>query len=347
VSGRPRLLLVRLSSLGDVVLSTSVLGSLREKMPGCHLTFLTRPRYADLFRHHPCLDEWIDAPDTLGGLADWVRFGASLRDRRFDAMVDLHYNWRTLAVSLGLAPIRVRRWDRANLARRAIIRKRRTRPVPHVVERFHRATRPWTGKLVHPPHVSGSPETWARAVRLLEQLAPRDAEWMGVVPVAHWATKRWPLERWAALCERWTGRPGRHAVVLFGPEDATLRARFASLQGGSSAVHAVDGLELGVVAEILRRMAVVVAGDTGLMHLSAAVEAPTIALYGPTSPAFGVAPYGKRHRVVNLAPPCQPCSLHGGDECPLGHHSCLQELTVDRVWSEVDLVLRKEGTVNV
>ena len=197
--------------------------------------------------------------------------------------------------------------------------------------------------------MGGDPALFERALATLEALAPREAEWMAVVPGARWATKRWPLERWASLCRKWIeSDPSRHALALLGPGEGAGRAAFET--AGPDAPRRIHALtaEFGLVAEILRRMDVVVAGDTGLMHLATAVGAPVVALFGPTTPAFGMSPYGPRHRTVSMELPCRPCSLHGGDVCPLGHHRCMEELDVERVWAAVggiDLIgaERKEG----
>jgi heptosyltransferase II len=340
MSGRPRFLVARLSSLGDVALATSVVGSLRESLPACHITFLTRPAFGELLAHHPGLDELLLAPAQPMSAWQWIGYGASLRSRRFDVLLDLQYNWRTLGLAAGLAPIRVRRWDRAHFRRRALLGHPSRPPLDHVVDRLHRAARPWLTGAPHGPHVVGGEAAWAEAVDLLAGLGPADARWLAVVPVARWNTKRWPPERFAGLCRRWTARDRHHVLAFFGPggADAAVRAEFEAALGADPRVHPVSA-GLGVTVELLRRMDVVVSGDTGLAQLAVAVEAPTVALFGATSPAFGFAPHGPRHRVVNLAPDCQPCSLHGGDRCPRGHFRCLGDLGVERVWQEMETAL--------
>lgn len=338
MTGRPRFLVVRLSSLGDVALATSVVSSLRESLPGCHISFLTQPRYAPLLEHHPGLDDLVLAPPQPMPAWRWAALGERLRPRRFDVLLDLQYNWRTLGLSLGLAPVRVRRWDRAHLRRRALLKDRARPPLGHVVERFHRAARPWLAGPPLGPHVAGGEAAWREAVETLGHLGPPHARWLGVVPVARWNTKRWAPERFAALCRRWTRAEGDHAMAFFGPGDGVVRAEFEAALGDAPRVHPVSGA-LGVTAELLRRMDVVVSGDTGLAQVAVAVGSPTVALFGATSPAFGFAPYGPRHRVVNLAPECQPCSLHGSAACPQGHFRCLGELTVERVWQDVEAVV--------
>ncbi len=339
MTGSPRLLLVRLSSLGDVVMATSVPASIRRALPGAHLSFLTRSRYRDLLTYHPAVDRLIEAPDELNSLDAWFRLGLGLREGRFDAVVDLQYNWRTLALEAALAPVEVRRWDRSNLARRRKIQDHSAPAVPHMVERFHRAAEPWTRGEIQPPVVGEDPGAEEKARNFLQCRGEPGTSWLGVVPVAHWATKRWAPEKFARLCEAWTGAgDGRRALAFFGPRDQAVRKSFTAAGGGGPRTHVAEG-PLSMAAALLRRMTAVVAGDTGLMHLSAAVGTPTLGLYGPTSPDFGVAPYGPGHLALGLELDCRPCSLHGGDECPLGHHRCMHDLQPERVLAGLQTIL--------
>ena len=188
MSGSPRLLVVRLSSLGDVVMATSVLTSLRERNPAAHITVLTFEPYSPLFRNHPCVDEVLAPPRTLEGMGAWFRYGLSLRDRRFDAVLDLHYNWRTLALGAALFPVPVRRWRRDHHRRRQLLGAGPCgRSLPHMVERYHAALGPWGSGRVDAPHVVGSRSDWEAARELLERLGGAGGRWLGLVPVARWS----------------------------------------------------------------------------------------------------------------------------------------------------------------
>jgi heptosyltransferase-2 len=96
------------------------------------------------------------------------------------------------------------------------------------------------------------------------------------------------------------------------------------------------GLPLLTTAAVLRRARVVVANDTGLMHLATAVGRPVIVLLGPTVGAFGYLPYGVPAQVLERAVPCRPCTASGGDHCPLGHHRCMIEIAPEAVAQAVE-----------
>jgi heptosyltransferase-2 len=91
------------------------------------------------------------------------------------------------------------------------------------------------------------------------------------------------------------------------------------------------GTELGLAAALLRGARAAVANDSGLMHLATAVGTPVVALFGPTAPTFGYAPYRSPARVLEVALPCRPCTVFGGAHCPMRHHRCMIDLDPERV----------------
>jgi ADP-heptose:LPS heptosyltransferase len=139
---------------------------------------------------------------------------------------------------------------------------------------------------------------------------------LGVAPAAAHATKRWP--HFAALVDRWPGP----TVGLGGPQDGDLLRAI-----GADERIAEAGFDRTLAA--MAELDVLVAGDTGLLHLAAACGIPVVGLFGPTHPRDGF--WCHPGRPLTLALPCSPCSKHGGPSCPMGDHKCLRALDVDRV----------------
>jgi heptosyltransferase-2 len=163
------------------------------------------------------------------------------------------------------------------------------------------------------------------------------AEFIALAPGSIWGSKRWPYYR--ELAERLAGRVG--IVVVGGPEDAGLGeevVRAVAAAGGRwRAVNACGKLTLRQSAETIRRAAVLVTNDSAPLHFAQAVDTPTVAIFGPTVPAFGFGPRGPRDQVVGLdGLPCRPCSAHGPPSCPLGHHRCMRSLTVEDVLHAIE-----------
>jgi heptosyltransferase-2 len=146
---------------------------------------------------------------------------------------------------------------------------------------------------------------------------------MAVAPGAAHFTKRWPTEYWTALVQQLVAR--HDVIVLGGPGDREVATAIAAAGAGRAVSAAGEFTILGTAA-LLRRVRVVAAGDTGVLHLATAVGTPVVGLYGPTVEQFGFFPYQARAAVLQRDLPCRPCSPHGGPQCPLGHHHCLREI---------------------
>ena len=310
----PRVLIVRFSSLGDVVLTTPLLRAIRGRYPGAHLTFVVQARYADVLMGNPA----VTAIVTVEPKEPPSRIAARLSPPAFDARLDLQDSLR----SRGLRRLLGGSWgvvNRRRVARWLLLWLRWDTYGPYVpvAERYFSAARalnvrPDGG----PPEVFPTPEDDARA----RALAPADC--VALAPGARWRTKRWPPENWKALAHRLQAQ-GLAVVAVGSAEERDLLSGPGIIDG--------YGLSLRATAAVLRRARVVVANDSGLMHLATAVRRPVIALLGPTVRAFGFLPYGVPHQILERPLRCRPCSAYGGDHCPLRHHRCMIEIEPEAV----------------
>lgn len=154
-------------------------------------------------------------------------------------------------------------------------------------------------------------------------------KFIAIAPGSIWGTKRWP--GYAELA----GRLKQPIVVVGGPEDRELAEELA--RSAPSRVHVAAGaLPLRASAALLERAALLVTNDSAPLHLASAVGTRVVAVFGPTIPGFGFGPRGAADRIVELAGlACRPCSSHGPAVCPLGHHRCMRELSVEAVMEVV------------
>jgi heptosyltransferase-2 len=319
----PRVLAVRFSSLGDLVLTTPLLRALRARYPKAEVTMVTRTEYVPLFARNPHVTEVIGY-DRSSGLAALAR---ALRSRRFTHRLDLHGSLRS-RVLRWLVGGRWGGYPKRRVARAILIRMKRDvfRDRRHVAERYFDAAR---GLEVQPD--GRPPEVFldAAAVRAAEQFLAerglgRHRTLAAVVPGAAHATKQWPERHWQTLVPVLV-EDGMDVVVLGGAKERDLGARLAAT-GGPHAASAAGLFDLQGTAALMRQARCAVAGDTGTMHLATAVGTPVVLLLGPTVGAFGFLPYRARATVLERDEPCRPCSSQGGARCPLGHHRCLELL---------------------
>ncbi len=326
----PRILLVRFSSIGDILLTTPLIRALRARHPGARIDALTKARFTPLLADNPHLDTVLSPADgePLSALA------ARLRPTRYTHRLDLHGSIRSRQLRL-LLPGRWRGYRKHRLARGVLVLTHRNHypaGTPPVPERYFEAAE---GLDVQPD--GGPPEFGIGAAATAEVDAYLFANGVdperglvALAPGAAHATKRWPVERWSSLAAS-LAATGRPVVVVGGPEDLPTASAVAAAAPG--AVVAAGQFGLQGTGALLARAAALVSGDTGVMHMATGVGTPVVALFGPTVEAFGFFPYRARATVLQRDLPCRPCSRMGGPACPLGHHACLREITPDEVAS--------------
>lgn len=304
-----RVLVVRFSALGDVVLTTPLLRALANAWPQARITYVTKAAYAPVLAHAP----HVAGVEALAPGDALLPLGRRLAAEAWDLRLDLHGSLR----SRTLRTLIPGRWRTVRVPRRerrlriALGIHRPGAAVP-VAERFFEAVSAFgitpDGA---PAEVFTTPTDDARAA----DLAP--AGHVALAPGAAHATKRWPAAHWRALAARLGAEGLRVVGIGTAAERPTL--------GEEHAIPAF-GEGLGVTAAVLRRAACAVVHDSGLMHLATATRTPVVALFGPTVPAFGYGPYRATGVVLERTLPCRPCAPFGGPRCPLGHHRCMIDL---------------------
>lgn len=323
----PKILLVRFSAIGDILLMTPLIRALRKRHPEAGITVVTKAAYAPLLAHNPRVSEVV-AWDPATSLA---ALGKTLRAGGFTHQLDLHGSLRSRALRWHTGG-RWTSYPKYRTARTVLIRTKRDlyRDRRPVAERYFDAARDLD---VVPDQ--GAPECFlsrATQERAQEFLAGRgiglSRQLIALAPGAAHFTKRWPEHHWTALAQRLV-EAGNDIVVVGGPADREVAERVAASAGahGSSAAGMFD---LPETAALLKRARALVSGDTGVLHLSTAVGVPVVALYGPTVEQFGFFPYHAKAAILQREMECRPCSSHGGPACPLTHHRCMQDLLPDQ-----------------
>ena len=322
-----RVLCVRFSSIGDVLLTTPLVRALHRRHPDAELYFVTKRAMAPLVLENPKLDKVIELePDER--ITDLAR---RLRALRPTHGLDLHGSLRSAALRL-LVPCQWSGYSKRRLARTALIAAKinmygKLVPVP---ERYFEAARALD---VHPdggpPEFFLAPAARERVARWLAERGLDGQPFAALAPGAAHATKRWPLRHWSALAEQLRGM-GYGLVAVGGAGDRQLAGEL-----GPGVHNAAGEFALQETGACLARATVLVSGDTGVMHMATGVGTRVVALFGPTVEPFGFFPYTKQAEVLKLDLDCRPCSAMGTERCPLGHHRCLEEIFPDQVAAAV------------
>jgi len=343
-----KILVLRFSSIGDIVLTSPVVRALKQQVPNAEVHFCTKPAYRSLIEANPYIDRGHYLTGSLRELA------AELRAEQFDFVVDLHHNLRTSLLKAQLG-VKSRSFQKLNFQKWLLVKfKVNTLPKVHIVDRYLAAAAPLGVR---------------NDGKGLDYFIPRrdEVDVATVLPFdfqrgyvafaigAQHATKRLPVERIIELC----GQLGRPVVLLGGPEDestghvvelafekqvATVVAPAARIldspyyfpktpkpQAPKTLIYNACGkFNLHQSASLVRQAQLVVSHDTGLMHIAAAFKKEIFSVWGNTVPAFGMYPYRTEFRVLEVEGlSCRPCSKIGYDQCPLGHFKCMRDIRFD------------------
>lgn len=323
-----KILVLRFSSIGDIVLTTPVVRALAQQVPGAEVHFATKPGYRSLLEPNPYIAKVHCLTGSLGELVE------ALKAEQFDYIIDLHNNLRTRLIKLRLG-VKSSSFDKLNWQKWLLVNFKIDKlPRVHIVQRYLAAAAPLGIKddgrgLDY--FIPASQE-----VDLNTLPAAFQQGYVAVAIGAQHATKRLPLEKLVELCAKLAPRP---IMLLGGPEDAAEAEAVMVAINQHSPSHSVTPspiangcgrYSLHQSASLLRQADFVVSHDTGLMHIAAAFGKEIFSVWGNTVPAFGMYPYRTEFKVLEVPGlSCRPCSKIGFAKCPQGHFKCMREQTLD------------------
>jgi len=319
-----KILIIRFSSIGDIVLTTPVLRILKNTAGlETEVHYATKKVFASFVGNNP----YIDLVHTYeGNLADLLK---RLRAEKFDYVIDLHNNLRSNLIRLALWKPSAS-FQKLNIEKWLLTKLKINRlPKVHIVERYLAAAK----KLNLQNDNAG----------LDFFLPPGGMDWPESVPDKFkngfigfaiggmHATKRLPLLKILDIC-RQLNKP---VILLGGPDDALTGEKIAE-ELGSNVFNSCGKLSLNQSAYLVEKARVIITHDTGLMHIAAAFNKPIVSIWGNTIPEFGMYPYMPQHpnlsEIIEVKGlPCRPCNKIGYKKCPKGHFDCMEKIAVSRV----------------
>lgn len=310
------ILVVRLSSMGDVILASAVFDLLKDHYPDAAIDFAAGELYAPLFTTDTRLAQVIPYSRT-----DPSSAMQACAAGRYDWVIDLQCNRRSaqLVRSAGaeiVSRFHKRRWKRLLLL---TFRYSSYAPSDTVVARYLRAAG-WdgSGDVAYLPRVTPPAVTQLPAGIALDSVKPV----LALLPFAAWRNKTWPLAYYEEVVRRFVEK-GWQAVVLGGPADRTEADRLQRSLG-DACVSIAGRVPLDQSAAVLAGARLAIGNDTGLTHLARAVGVKTVAIFGSTTWHFGFYPFGPPpFRVLETSLNCRPCHAHGGNWCYRMRRPCL------------------------
>lgn len=326
-----KFLVIRFSSIGDIVLTSPVVRCLKKQLPGVEVHYLTKNVFASILRANP----YIDKLHTLSH--SWEQMIHELNLEEYDHIIDLHHNLRTLRLKSTLAKpahsfnkLNTRKWIYVNF-------KLNLMPGVHIVDRYMDTLKTFGVKNDGAGLDYFIPEN--ETVPLSDIPASHHAGFIGIAIGAAHNTKKMPVHKYIELCRRLD-----HPVILMGGKEDIPEANQISAIDPVRIYNACGKFSITESADLVRRSRIVITHDTGLMHIAAAFKKPVISIWGNTVPSFGMYPYyGNNFLANHKSSPydviqvnklwCRPCSKLGYARCPLKHFKCMEKHSIDEILS--------------
>ncbi|MEM6394714.1 MAG: glycosyltransferase family 9 protein [Bacteroidota bacterium] len=333
-----KILIIRFSSIGDIVLTTPVVRTLK-KQTGAEVHYLTKQKFASILEPNPHIDRVWTIEKKVSEVA------TELKAVGFDYIIDLHKNLRTLSLGFHLRKCKKYAFKKLNWQKWLLTRWKIDRmPDRHIVDRYMDTVRP-----LSVTNDGRGLDYFIRPedrVNLLREGLPE--RYLAFVIGAAHATKRLEEAQMAEFCHTWN----QPIVLLGGPAEAEIGERLASM--GDHIYNTCGRMRLGQSADLVKQAQLVLTHDTGLMHIAAAFRKPILSVWGNTVPSFGMYPYlpgqeelekARRQEVLNLS--CRPCSKIGHNQCPKGHFRCMRDQPISDMVAKLRLIWLAEVGMKV
>lgn len=310
---KTKFLILRFSSIGDIVLTTPVIRCLKQQYPDAEVHFATKRQFKVLVENNPYIDKFFLLEEPLDA------FIKNLQTENYDYVIDLHNNLRTSIIKYRLGK-KSFSYNKLNFEKWLIVNFKINRlPDVHIVERNLKTVESLGIKNDNkgldyfiPPNQEVN----------LDHILEKDQPFVAYAIGGQHFTKKLPIGRIIELCSKINKK-----IILLGGKEDEAAGEIVEHALGNKVYNACGKYNLNQSASILRQAEYVISHDTGLMHIASALKKRIISIWGNTVPEFGMYPYKTDFSIIenkNLS--CRPCSKIGYSKCPKGHFKCMNDL---------------------
>jgi heptosyltransferase-2 len=341
-----KILLIRLSSLGDIVLTIPVIKTLKQKFPQSQIFFLTKSQYQDILKNDPNIFSLIqfDPLEKHRGISGFVKLVKELKSFDFDLVIDLHANLRSFFIRRLLkAKIKIR-YNKRWLARFLLVHFKFLKVRPrHTVDSYLETLKKIgvnSSEKSSKIFLDQESENFLKDF-LLEKKIEKDDIVVGIHPGARWETKRWPEEKFAKVCQI-LNQKTELKIILFGDQkDREVIEKISPHTKDQKLFKAIN-LPLIQFMSLIKKCDCFVTNDSSPMHIASALGVPVVAIFGPTHPKLGFSPMGSENIVLTANVKCSPCSLHGEKKCHKKSRYCMDLIETEMVTEAVERLLKNK-----
>ena len=323
-----KILIIRLSSLGDIVLTQSAVQALRREFPDAQIHYLTKKVFAPIVELFNCVDEIHYWENKYTLLKD-------LKKIKFNLAIDLHSKFNTFIIKCFINARRTVTYNKKHLLRRQIVKNKTKKTISSTVGLYFTAlkdigleTEVSTPKLF-PAKDTEMPEVF----RIGKQ-----AKFIGLFPGALHRTKQYPVKQLAEFIDSVPSEWNCEFLIFGSKAECDLANELNSITE-TDIINLCGKLNLKQLVFAINKIDVVISNDSGPMHIAAALEKPQIAIFGATHPKLGFSPMNKKAILLSADLQCQPCSLHGVKICPIEHFNCMKSIAAKQILDSLKVII--------
>ncbi len=324
-----KVLVVRFSSIGDIVLTTPVVRALKQQKKGISIHYLTKVSFQSLLQHNPNIDKLITIQKSINEVIE------ALRSENYDLIIDLHHNLRTLGLRLKLGKkayafpkLQLKKWILVNF-------KKDLLPEVHIVDRYFETVRPLG--VVNDKQSCELFLSEEDKINVNDTFGLASKKYLAVAIGAQYKTKQVPIVKLVEILSQIT----MPIVLLGGETDRETGERLKGILPEKNIINTCGDFTLLQSASIVEQADVILTNDTGLMHIASCFQIPTVSVWGNTVPSFGMYPYFPNnpekftlHEVKDLS--CRPCSKIGFQSCPKKHFKCMLDQDANKIVGSIE-----------
>lgn len=320
-----RILIIRLSSLGDIILTTPLIRAVKEIYPDSQLDYCTKADYSDIIRHNKQVNNIIEA-DTKLTFSSLKSLKDNIKKNKYDLIIDAHNKLNTFYLRLFLSGEKLK-LKKYSIRKFLLVNFKINlmKNLPPIANRYINIIKEDSALRV--PEIETDFEASKKISGFLNSLnIQNNKNLICIVPSSKHYTKTYPPEMYAELINQ----PGnkQNIFLLTGKGNDKFSIETIIAKTGNNVYNLCDKFNIPEITELMKRCSLVITGDTGPMHIAEAAGTPIIMLAGSSVKEFGFYPQSSNAVVLeNDSLSCRPCSHIGRDNCPKGHFLCMRAIT--------------------
>lgn len=339
-----KVLIIRFSSIGDIVLTFPVIKAIKTHNPDSHIAFAVKEQFQEILYENDEIDEIIPlTPFHQRGIKSLFAYINTLNDKKFDLVIDLHRNLRSRIITFFVNADRKTHYSKHHLHRKMmILLKRIPEKKVHTVDNYLRAIEtmgiPSEEKV---PQIEPDASSLKYIESYLKQKNLLDEDnLIAINPNAAHFTKQLPAEKVVALSKILVEQKNGKVILVGGKEDYEHNQKIIeSTQLKKNIISTAGEISLKFLPALLSKCKILITNDSGPMHVAVSVGTPVVAFFGPTVQEFGFYPLGEKDIVIEEDISCRPCSLHGTETCPKIHFKCMKNISIETILLSVEEII--------